>query len=176
MLDDINSALETYEQKWQKLIAVRHERNFFASLRPTAVGWKVATQEDYGNLLAGLHGQADKIIETWMNGRWVAKLHLKNTELANGTTILKIMQRRPGSNDALGLDHVDFYTPDIKHAESILKSESDLKWSWESNDIIDGYNWLSIWFDGTEAKIKADTVLDTIQKELQQLNGEILGS
>lgn len=173
MLDKINQALETYEQQWQKLISVRHERAFFAGLKPTAVGWKTEDRAEYDKLVAELHDQADQIIETWMNGRWVTKLHLKDQQLANGVTIVKIMQRRPGSTDAVGLDHMDFYTPDMTHAESVLKSEPDLKWTWESNDIIDGYDWLSIWFDGTEAKLKADTVLDIIQAELKDLNAKI---
>lgn len=174
MLEEVNAKLEIYEQKWQKLIAVRHDRQFFARLKPTAVGWKTEDRAEYDRLVAELHDQADQIIETWMNGRWIAKLHLKDTHLANGAQIVKIMQRRPGSEDAVGLDHIDFYTSDMRHAESVLSSESDLKWSQESNDVIEGYEWLSIWFDGTEAKIKSDTVLDTIQIELKQLNERLI--
>jgi hypothetical protein len=176
MIEEINQALEAYEQKWQKLISVRHERQFFAHLKPTAVGWKAEDRAEYDRLVADLHDRTDHIIETWMNGRWVAKLHLKDTKLANGAEIVKIMQRRPGSSDAIGLDHVDFYAPDMTHAESVLKSEPNLKWTWESNDIIDSYTWLSIWFDGTEAKLKSDTVLDIIQAELKELNEKLMKS
>jgi hypothetical protein len=173
MLDEINAALEAYEQKWQKLIAVRHDRKFFAGMRPTAVGWKTEDREEYDHILAELHDQTDKIIETWMNGRWVAKLHLKDIRLANDATIIKVMQRRPDSTDLVGLDHVDFYNPEIKHAESHLKGEQDLKWSWESNDVTENYDWISVWFDGTEAKLKSDTVLDIISTELRELSKEI---
>ena len=176
MIDELNAALETYEQKWQKLISVRHERQFFAGLQPTAVGWKVEDREEYDKRCAELHDVSDKVIETWMNERWVAKFHLKDSELSNGATIVKVMQRRPGSSDDVGLDHVDFYTPDIRHAESVLKGEEEVQWSWESNDVIDGYDWLSIWFNDTEAKIKADTVLDIIQAELKELSQKIIAS
>ena len=170
MLDEINSALETYNQSWQKLIDDRANRQFFESLKPVAVGWKVADQAEYTQVIAELHDLADKIIETWMNGRWIAKLHLKDTKLTNGVELIKIMQRRPGSDDALGLDHVDFYSPEVASAEPLLKQEQGLNWTWESNDVIQGYDWISIWFEGTEAKLKSDTVLDIIQVELKELN------
>lgn len=173
MLKEINAALETYEQKWQKLIAVRHDRKFFAEMMPTAVGWKVADEDEYHRLLTVLHDQTDKIVETWMNERWVAHLHLKDSELANGATILKVMQRRPDSTDGLGLDHVDFYSAAIDHAESYLTGERDLKWSWESNDMTDKYRWISIWFNGTEAKLKNNTVLDILSHELTELSAQI---
>jgi hypothetical protein len=176
MIDEVNKLLDMYEQNWQKLIAVRHERQFFASLKPTAVGWKVEDRAEYDKLVAVLHDQAGHIMETWMNGRWIAKFHLKDTVLSNGAQIIKIMERRPDSTDAPGLDHVDFYTPDIKLAESVLKSEADLRWTWESNDIIEGYDWLSVWFDGTEAKLKSDTVFDIVAAELTALSAMITGS
>ena len=174
MIDEINKALEVYEQNWQSLISVRHERQFFASLLPTAVGWKVADRSAYDACLAELHDSADTIIQTWMNGRWIAILHLKDGMLANGVSIVKIMERRPNSVDALGLDHVDFYTATMQKAESVLNGEEALQWSRESNDVLTGYSWLSVWFDGSEAKLKDDTVLDTIQRELHELSQKII--
>ncbi|HSX16443.1 MAG TPA: hypothetical protein VLF40_06650 [Candidatus Saccharimonadales bacterium] len=173
MLDELDKALETYGQSWQKLVDNRTNRGFFEGLKPVAVGWKVADRAEYDRLVAELHDQADKIIETWMNGRWVAKLHLKDAKLANGAELVKVLQRRPGSTDAVGLDHVDFFSPEVAGAEPILKQETDLKWTWESNDVIAGYDWISVWFDGTEAKLKSDTVLDIIQAELKELNAKL---
>jgi len=173
MLDKVNEALRIYQQSWQKLVDNRTNRQFFEALKPTAVGWKTADRAEYTRLVAELHDQADHVIETWMNGRWVAKVHLRDTKLANGVEILKIMERRPGSEDAVGLDHVDFYSPDVAAAEPLLKQEADLNWTWESNDVIQGYDWISIWFEGTEAKLKSDTVLDIIQAELKELNDNI---
>lgn len=103
----------------------------------------------------------------------MAKLHLKDAKLANGAELVKVLQRRPGSTDAVGLDHVDFFSPEVAGAEPILKQETDLKWTWESNDVIAGYDWISVWFDGTEAKLKSDTVLDIIQAELKELNAKL---
>ena len=137
------------------------------------MGWKTEDRAEYDRLVAELHDQADLVVETWMNGRWVAKLHLRDAKLVNGAEIIKIMQRRPGSTDAVGLDHVDFYSPEVTSAEPLLKQEANLKWTWESNDVIEGYDWISIWFAGTEAKLKSDTVLDIVQAELKALNEKI---
>lgn len=174
MLNEINDALDTYDKSWKKLVDGRTNRQFFETLKPVAVGWKVAERVEYDQLVAELHDQADQIIETWMNGRWIAKLHLKDTKLTNCAELIKVMLRRPGSDDELGLDHVDFYSHEVATAEPLLKQETDLKWSWESNDVIEGYDWISIWFNGTEAKLKSDTVLDIIQTELKELNQKLM--
>src|SRR5882757_5429441 len=126
MIDTINQSLTDYQTKWDALIAKRKDPAFFKALHPTAVGWKVADRAEYDSLCVQLHDQADKIVETWMNGRWIAKIHLKDSKLSNGTEIIKIMQRRPGSTDTLGLDHVDFYTLEFAGAEQTLKLESEL--------------------------------------------------
>lgn len=175
MLDEVNKALETYGQKWQSLTGNRTDKDFFETLKPTAIGWKVTDRTEYDRVIADLHDQADHIVEVWMNGRWIAKVHLKDTKLTNGVEILKVMERRPDSTDAVGLDHVDFYTSiEPAQCEKLLTAETDLKWSKETNDVIAGYGWLSVWFDGTEAKIKSDTVLDIIRAELTELNKKIL--
>lgn len=175
MLEQIEDELEVYNQKWQSVVTKRTNKAFFESLKAVALGWKVADKASYTEALAALHDQADKIIETWMNERWVAKVHLKDQTVGGGISIIKIMERRPGSEDALGLDHVDFYSSDVTRGEEILKAEPDLKWTRENNDIIAGYDWLSVWFEGTEAKLKSDTVLDIIGLELQELNQRIKG-
>jgi hypothetical protein len=175
MVDEYTTAVAAYLQKWQALAASRKNTEFFAGLQPTALGWKTTDRAEYTSRVAALHDTADQIVETWMNGRWVAKLHLKDVRLAGGIEIIKIMERRPDSTDATGLDHLDFYAPtELAWNEEVLRAEPSLKWSKETNDIIDGYDWLSIWFDGTEAKIKHDTVLDIIAKELTDLSGKLM--
>jgi hypothetical protein len=172
MIDELNSNMKTYFTRWKSLVGAQSDKTFFEALKPVAVGWKVADRAEYDKLLAELHDQTDKIIETWMNGRWVAKLHL-TTPLESGIQLVKLMQRRPDSDDPLGLDHVDFYNPAGNDIEAVVQKEAGLKWTWESNDIVDDYRWISFWFDGTEAKVRNSTVLDTIADELQQLNNDI---
>ena len=170
MIDTINQALAEYFANWKTLA---NEQNDFNAFLPTAAGWKVADESEYQEAYKALRPLCDRIIETWMNGRWIAKMHLKDSSVEGGVTIIKVMQRRPDSDDALGLDHVDFMTNDVKAVETYLQSQHDVRWSWESNDVIEGYDWISIWFCDTEAKIKPDTVVDIIIKELEEVNESI---
>jgi hypothetical protein len=174
MLDELNQAIEEYQTKWRQLIADRANKPFFQNLKPTSIGWKVADRAEYDQAYAQLHDQCDRIIETWMNGRWIAKLHLRDAKLAGDVQIIKLMQRRPGSDDTLDLDHVDFYSPPLNEVEQILQKEPDLKWTHEDNDVVQNYSWISIWFDGAEAKLKPGTILDIIITELQETNQQIL--
>jgi hypothetical protein len=175
MIDELTPALKTYQRRWNELVATRTNAGFFADLQPTAIGWKVRDRAAYVATLAELHDQTDQIVETWMNGRWIAKLHLRDARQTGGIALIKIMERRPGSDDAIGLDHLDFYTAtQLAKATEILQAEPDLHWSAECNDAVDGYEWLSVWFAGTEAKIKSYTVLDIVTAELTALNQKIL--
>ena len=174
MLEEIQVAVEDYQKKWADFVSQRRDESFFTRLKPVAVGWKVADQAEYGRLYNELRDVCDKTVETWMNERWVAKLHLKQSTLPAGIEIIKLMQRRPGSRDSVGLDHLDFYSPAAADAEKILKSEKSVKWTLETHDVTDNYQWLSIWFAGTEAKLKPYTVIDLVVRELQELNHSIV--
>lgn len=173
MLEKIKLSLEVYSQNWEKLVADRRNSEFFSVLKPVAVGWKVSDKAEYDMIYEELRLQCDKIVETWMNDRWIAKLHLKQTTLPGGIEIIKLMQRRPNSDDTLGIDHVDFYSPAVKDCETILNSESNLKWTNETNEVVSGYGWKSIWFNETEAKLKESTVLDIVCQELQEVSERI---
>jgi len=173
MIDELNDALKDYSDKWEALTAGCNDQQFFQGLKPMAVGWKVADEADYKQLYDQLRADCDRIVETWMNGRWIAKMHLKDIKLEGDIQIVKLMQRRPGSTDKLGLDHVDFYSPAVAGAEAILQKEPSLKWSHESNEVVEGYNWISVWFEGTEAKLKSSTVMDIVIKELSDINAKI---
>ena len=171
MIDELNAAIETYWAKWRALAETRADKQFFEGLRPTAVGWKFEDRSAYDIWLRALHDQCDFVVETWMNGRWIAKLHLRDdVRLARGIEVIKLMERRPGSRDALGLDHLDFYGPSIEETERILRGEPNLKWSRENNSAVQRHDWLSVWFEGGEAKLKPDTVLDIVCFELQEIN------
>lgn len=178
MVDECDSAIDAYMTKWDALVAKRQNKAFFTGLRPVAIGWKVADRATYDRISAELHDLSDKVVDVWMNDRWIAKFHLKDQKLHSGIEIIKLMLRRPGSSDPVGLDHIDYCNPEAttEHTAQILQQEPDLKWSKEENDVLDDYNWISIWFDGTEAKLKATTVIDNIIEELHQLNEHITGT
>ena len=174
MIEEIDKALKTYSSKWEDLVSRRVNKEFFQSLKPTAVGWKVTDKAEYDRLYLELHDLCDMIIEKWMNQRWIAKMYLRDNKLTGGISIIKLMQRRPNSTDSAGLDHVDFFASDASQMEAVLKQEVDLQWTHETNDVVEGYSWISVWFAGTEAKLRNDTVIDVIGAELEEINHKIL--
>lgn len=105
MLEKLNAAIMGYKAKWEALIGARKHRQFFTTLHPTAVAWKTADRAEYDKILAELHELSDIVVENWWDGRWIAMLHLRDTKLAEGIEVVKLMQRRPGSADATGRPH-----------------------------------------------------------------------
>lgn len=171
-MDELNKAIEEYLGKWNGLVAGRKNKEFFERLKPTAIGWKVADLAEFDRLFAQWRQACDQIHVAWLNDRWLAAMHLKDSKLHGDIEIIKLMQRRPGSDDALGLDHLDFLDMEETNTKAVLAEEADLKSSEEQNGIC---NWTSIWFDGTEAKLRSHTVLDISIAELQEVNGPIRG-
>jgi len=170
MIEDLGAAIEAYKTKWEALIAERSDKGFFEGLKPTCVAWKTEDLADYDARMLELRDMCDQIFVVWMNGRWIAKLHLKEGVLPWGLRIIKLMQRRPDSTDATGLDHVDFYAADGDAIEPALKVEQGLKWNFEKNNA----QWYSVWFAGGEAKIRDDTICGVCAKELLETEKEIL--
>lgn len=171
MIDEFNKALVKYLEEWRELVADRRDVDFFKELAPTSIGWKVADRAEHDRRVAELRGQCDLVTSAWMDERWITKLHLKDAKLEGGMEVVKIMERRPGSTDATGLDHVDFYSPAVAQADAVLKAEPGLKWNHETN----GASWISVWFGGGEAKLRTDTVLDSYIRDLRQTRNKILG-
>ena len=170
MFDELNDAIDSYQGKWEVLCTGRKDAAFFHALRPTAIGWKVTDRAEYDRLFALWHDACDQISEVWMNDRYIAKMHIRE-ELHWGITIVKLMQRRPNSTDAVDLDHVDFYAAEPVITSAMQVKEPDLKFSEEENGVC---RWTSLWFDDTEAKLRNDTVLSVIATELQDLEKQIL--
>lgn len=171
MIDELAAALNEYKTKWQALVAERADKTFFEALKPTSVAWKTIDLADYDAKMAELRDMCDQIFVVWMNERWIAKLHLKDKTLPMNLRIIKLMQRRPDSTDAVGLDHVDFYTPAGNDAiEAALKKETNLKWNYEKNNA----EWYSVWFAGGEAKLRNNTICSVCADELLETEKAIL--
>jgi hypothetical protein len=164
MFDELNKAIEEYRAKWAKVLGAAANKELFQELKPTAVGWKVANGAEFDRLLAEWREECGQVHMNWMNGRWIATLILRDgQESAWGLRVIKLMQRRPDSSDALGLDHVDFYNPRVAAAkEQLLTGEPALKVTNEENGAC---KWISIWFAGTEAKLRPNTTLDVCATE-----------
>lgn len=172
MIDECNAAIESYKQKWEQLIAETTDKDFFASLVPTAIGWKAEDLADYDRIYAELRGQCDQIHTAWINGRWLATMHLRDAKLACNISVIKLMQRRPGSTDAIGLDHIDFFTR--QSIQPVVEKEPQLKWTLETNNPL--CSWISVWFDNTEAKLRDSLVFDVCIAELEQTKEHIIDS
>jgi len=163
MIDELNGAIETYQAKWQALVTARQNKEFFELLKPTAAAWKTKDLDEFNGAVAQLQPLCEQVHIAWVNERWLGTLYLREP-LPSGLFVVKLMQRRPGSTDAIGLDHLDFLLPENSDAKSILVQETDLKWTEEKNG--EHCKWLSVWFDDTEAKLRNDTVLQVCADEM----------
>lgn len=172
MIDELQQALKEYQASWQKLVSNRNDQDFFRQLKPTAVAWKMVDLADFNRRFDELRDFCDQIHLGWVNERWLATLHLKSARLSWQISVVKLMQRRPGSTDAVGLDHVDWLMPAKRDGRAILQGEQDLKWSEEKNGSYS--NWLSVWFADTEAKLRTGTTLGVCAAELQEVEKIIM--
>jgi hypothetical protein len=170
MIEDLNTALADYKEKWQGLVEARTNKQFFIALRPTAVAWKTVDRAQYDKILAELHELSDIVVENWWDGRWIAMVHLRDIKLAEGIETIKLMQRRPNSKDATGIDHVDFYSPHVANVEEVLEHEPNLNWSHEVGGSVE---WASVWFAETEAKLRTHTIIDSCMRDLAAVNKRI---
>lgn len=173
MINELNQAINAYYKKWDQLVRARHNQAFFTALTPTAVGWKTKDQADFDHRFAELRDHCDQIHFGWVNERWLTTLHLRDEALNSGLTTIKLMQRRPGSSDPTGLDHLDFLLGEAD-AKAVLGSEPDLKWTEEKNGT--HCKWISVWFENTEAKLRRDTVYDVCVAELQETSQAVRGT
>lgn len=170
MVDELREKVITYLDEWAVLSEERQNKTFFASLKPTAVGWKATDRKELMDQVNELRDMCDQIHFGWVNERWLVTLHLKDMLLPGNITVLKLMERRPGSTDPVGLDHVDFYAggADVKEA---LKDETDLRYEEERNG--EHCKWISVWFNGGEAKLRNDTVLKVCADEMMEFEQKI---
>jgi len=171
MIDELNAAIESYHAKWHALVAGRKDRAFFQKLRPTAVAWKAVDRTDFDTRFSLLRDHAEQIHMAWMNGRWLATFYLRDELPTCELRVVKLMERRPGSSDATGLDHLDFLITQ-GDAKQVLSAEVDLKWTEEKNG--DHCKWISLWFGGTEAKLRNNTVLQICAEELIAAHKDLL--
>jgi len=169
VLDEYNTAIQAYKMKWDAWTVARKNKALFAELKPSSMAWKTEDLADFDRRFAVLRDVADHIHLAWLNERWLATMHLRDdVRLDLGIEIAVLMQRRPGSTDAVGLDHLDFRSPDLNTTEKLLKQESGITWTREKNG--EFCEWLSVWFANTEAKLRPHTKIDVGIAELQAIS------
>lgn len=171
MLEEITKATTSYLEKWDRLVEKRANKTFFQNLKPVSVGWKTTDLNEFNGIFLELREYCDQVHLGWVNERWLASMHLKDSKLPGDIEIIKLMQRRPNSTDPVGLDHFDFYHDSEEEIKQVLTSEADLDAAKESNNPL--CHWHSIRFEDTEAKLRADTVIDVCIAELREVNKQI---
>ncbi len=161
---EMGKAAADYLKAWEIFVDVQN-LNALAG-KPTAIGWKVADLHEFMQALEQL--LASDVEQTHIgrvNDRYIASI-VFHTPLAVSVKVIKLMQRRIGSSDPLGLDHVDFTVPKLVSATLALKA-AKVPYETESND---AHEWLSLRFgegQSMEAKFVDHTVLDVCIAELQ---------
>ncbi|MGF7228668.1 MAG: hypothetical protein ACQR33_01660 [Candidatus Saccharibacteria bacterium] len=171
MLDELQKGLETYLNGWRQFAKQRHNEQYFADLKPTAVAWKFTDRQELMQRVDEIRDLCEQIHFGWINERWAVCAYLKDDSLAEGVRIVKLMERRPGSTDPVGLDHVDFYTADADVKSHV--EQEDIKWTEESNG--QHCNWISVWFEQGEAKLRTDTVFRVCADEMMEYEQRIIG-
>jgi len=174
VLDELKTAIDAYWGKWQTLVGERSDKPFFEGLRPTSVAWKTTDLADFDQRFTDLRDHTDQIHFGWVNERWLVTLYLKDeATLPWNIRVIKLMQRRPGSTDAVGLDHVDFwFDPEKFNAKQVVEKETALKWTEEKNG--EHCKWISLWFAGTEAKLRSNTVLQVCADEMLEYQTKLM--
>ncbi len=167
-MEEIRRALKIYFQEWQDWLKTHEEFNF-ATHTPMHVGWKVPD----GPALAQMFTELLPALQSGHLGTVDNRkiMLLVPNEPVAGVPILQIMQLRPGSTDALGLDHVAFYCADIAMLKEVLQN-NPAEWEEQRNP---GHTWISMWWgpDKREVKFFDHTSLDLGARELSETSAAI---
>jgi hypothetical protein len=157
---DVDASLQTHKLAWQEL----RTKYGLLEFRATTLSIKVA---DKAALYAVLQDNVNNIEQVHIgtvNDRYIASAVLK--EPFESLPILKVLERRPGANDSLGLDSIDYLVDDLGQTFQMLH-EAGLPVVKEQNDV---HAWLSLRFGESsrfEAKLTDHVVLEVAIKELQ---------
>lgn len=172
-LETLTSELQRCLAGWRAYEKDLVKAGLKGPLLATAVGWKVADLKEFSKVTQDLLTKSEQLHVGTVNDRFIGTFVLKEPLSVDDIRLIKVLQRRQGSDDALGLDHIDFYIEDIELAKTVL-SDTQANWLEESNDV---HTWLSIRFGEVleyEAKFVDHTVLSAGIIELQQAEKAIL--
>lgn len=168
----LSQSLEKYFTKWDEYVSRMGLFSVAEKMRPLAVGWKVSSNAEYRRTMSVLDNFASQIHSVGVGKRKFATVVL-NEPLAKGITVIKVIERRAGSRDVVGLDHIDFYLPMVEGIAEML-DRGQANWRRQGND---KYKRLSVRFGPEslyEAKIIDHTVLDIAADELMYAGQKIL--
>lgn len=158
--------LQSYLTTWERLD--------MSGINPVAatLSWKVINKSGLFWNLKNLSQAAEQVHIGTVDERFIASVVLK-APINETMWIIKILERRPGSDDVLGLDSIDYLVDDIELLHETFKGRGyDIHR--ESNDM---HEWLSLRFGPQgefEAKFVEHIVLEVAIKELEESTQSIL--
>lgn len=168
----LSQSLDRYFMKWDEYVARMGLFSIADKMRPVAVGWKVGSRAEYRRAMSVLDNFAMQIHSVSVSGRKIATVVLEKP-LVRGISVIKVIERREGSRDVVGLDHVDFYLPIVEGIAEMLE-RGEANWRRQGNG---QYKRLSVRFGPEslyEAKIIDHTVLNIAADELNYASQKIL--
>jgi hypothetical protein len=172
-MDELATAFTKYMDQWRAFADSQDAKLFFRQLAPMSLGWKVDDLAELDRRMTELRDLSGQIHYGWVNERWLVTAVLKQP-LVGDVRLIKLMQKRPGSADPSGLDHVDFLVSGGTDAHVVLATEPGVRWTDERNG--DHCHWVSVWFDDHEAKLRSDTVLQACADELLESQANIVAA
>ncbi len=172
MVEELQQKTQEYLDGWQAFTQARNDKAYFSGLKPTAIGWKFTDRTELMQRFNEIRDMCEQVHFGWINERWVICVYLRDVTLPGDLKVVKLMERRPGSSDPVGLDHIDFYTPEAEIKTHVERE--DIKWTEEHNG--EHCKWISVWFDKGEAKLRTDTVLKVCADEMLEYEQRIIGS
>jgi hypothetical protein len=169
--ETLKKALEDYNAAWKAFLVVRHLETLEHTAVPNTISWKVADKADLFAVLESLKTDAEQMHVGTVNDRLIASVVLHKPY--DGMSIVKILERRPGSDDPLGLDSLDYMVKDPEHTYELLK-DAEAHIVKESNEV---HDWLSLRFGKNlefEAKFVDHLVLAVAIKEMEIAQTKLL--
>lgn len=168
----LSQSLEKYFAKWDEYIARMGLFAIADKMHPVAVAWKVSSRAEYRRAMSVLDNFAVQTHSVVVGKRKISTVILEEP-LLRDIKVIKVIERREGSRDVVGLDHVDFYLPIVEGIAEMLE-RGQANWRRQGND---AYKRLSVRFGPEslyEAKIIDHTVLNIAAEELNYASQKIL--
>jgi hypothetical protein len=162
--DSLKDSLVSYRKAWKAFVIINHFEAVEHDWQPVAISWKVEHKVALYSNLRLIGGQASQVHIGTVSDRFIALALLKKEY--QGVHIVKLLERRPGSHDVLGLDSLDYHVSDLGQAYKLLKA-TGARVTREHND---AHEWLSLRFGRNheyEAKFIDHSLLDVAIQELE---------
>src|SRR5690606_26057294 len=99
----LSQSLDKYFAKWDEYTSRMGIYSIAEKMRPVAVGWKVGSRAEYRRAMSVLDNFAVQIYSVTVGKRKIATVILEKP-LMRGISVIKVIERREGSRDIVGLD------------------------------------------------------------------------